>query len=156
MRDHAFDVVLLRHFLLDERRHADHRIQQIQQIVADNAHEIIARGHRLVGSRAFVGQVVVGRLAFLRQKGHVLGSLVTEDVVRGHALPLENAVFNGSRCLQRVRRLMASRRLIDLGTGSGQQRVGTCSRAADDRVRGFIGGRDLIVKRTIGTLAFET
>jgi hypothetical protein len=38
MRD---DVVLLRNFLPDERRNADHCIQHIQQVVADEAHEVI-------------------------------------------------------------------------------------------------------------------
>ena len=66
------------------------------------------------------------------------------------------SILDRSRCLQRVGWLIAGRRLVGLRTGGGQQRVGTCSRPADDGIRRFISLGDLIVKRTIGSVAFET
>ena len=79
-----------------------------------------------------------------------------EYVVSRHALPLQDVILDRSRCLQRVGWLLAGRRLVGLRTGGGQQRVGTCSGAADDGIRRFISLGDLIVKRAIGSVAFET
>ena len=58
----------------------------------------------------------------------MLGALAIEDVVSRHALPLQDVILDGSRCLQRVSWLIADRGVIGLRTGGGQQRVGTCSR----------------------------
>ena len=78
----------------------------------------------------------------------------SEYVISRHALPLQDVIFDGSRCLQRVG-LIAGRRFVRLRTGGGQQRVGTCPGATDDGIRRFISPGDLIVKRSIGAVAFE-
>lgn len=96
MRHHPLDVVLLRDFLLDERRNAHHRVQQIQQVVADDAHEIIPHRERFVGSFALMGQVLVRRVTFLRQQGDVLGALTTKDVISRQALTLQDVILDGS------------------------------------------------------------
>ena len=101
-------------------------------------------------------QIVVCRLAFLRQKADVLGAFGAEYVVGGHPLTLQDVILDVSRCPQRGSRLMAGRRLVRLQPCSSQQRVGKCSCVADDRVRRFIGARDFIIQRTIGSIAFET
>ena len=54
-----------------------------------------------------MGQVLVRRVTFLRQKGDVLGALPMEYVISRHALPLQDVILDGSRCLQRVGWLIA-------------------------------------------------
>lgn len=78
-----------------------------------------------------------------------------EDVVSGHALPLQNVILHRSGCLERLRWLIADRRAVGLRTSRRQQRVGACSRPADDGIRRLISFGDLSVERTIGSLAFE-
>src|SRR5688572_22051692 len=78
-----------------------------------------------------------------------------EQVVCRDALPLQNVILEGSRCLQRGCWLFPGRRLVGLRTGSGQQRVGAGASAGDDGIRRFIGIGNLIVERTIGSVAFE-
>jgi len=48
------------------------------------------------------------------------------------------------------------RGLVGLLTGGGQSGLGTCSRPADNGIRRFISLGDLVVRRTIGSVPFET
>ena len=158
--EHVFDVILPRHSCRDERRGADHCIQHIPQVVANEAEKLVPCREQIVGPSAFTEQVLVRFLAFARQKADVLSPFVTKGFVCVGSLLSEGLVFQQSFPLANLGRLRAGnrgRRLsIRLRASGRKHSIGTRPRPADDGVRSLIDGSQLFFESMIRLLAFES
>jgi hypothetical protein len=159
IREHLLHVLFSRHLLPDEHGISDDSIEQIAQIVAHDPQELVPGREHIVGPSPFAQKVLVGSLAFGREKAGALSTFVTKRFIRLASLFPEGLVFLPSLLLEKSVRLLAgrtARRLsIRLRASRRKHIVSARPGPADNSVRCLIDGSELGGQSMIRSLAFD-